>query len=65
MFENTVLRDTFQIKMEEETGGEKCILRSFVAFTGEPDITRVSKSRRIKYFGYVERMGRREMLTRL
>jgi hypothetical protein len=58
--ENTVLRKTFGTKMEEEIGGRRKMHdKEFNGFYWSLNIIRAIKSTGIRYFGNVERMGKR------
>jgi hypothetical protein len=60
VFENTVLKRIFGPKRDEVTGGwKKLHNEEFHSLYSSPSIIRMIKSRRMRWVGHVERMGRR------
>jgi hypothetical protein len=64
LFENRVLRGIFGPKRDEVTGEwRKLHSGELHNFYSSPDIIRQIKSRRMRWAGHVERMGRRNNCT--
>ena len=65
VFENRMLRRVFEPKRDEVTIGEwkKLHNEEFSDLYSLPKILRVVKSRRMRWAGHVERMGRGEVCT--
>jgi hypothetical protein len=62
VFENRVLRRKFGPKRDEVTGGwRKLHNEELHNLYSSPSMIRVIKSRRMRWVGHVERMGRRGM----
>jgi hypothetical protein len=60
VFEDRVLRKIFGPKRDEVTGGwRKRHNEELLNLYSSPSIIRMIKTRRMKWAGYVERMGRR------
>jgi hypothetical protein len=60
VFENKVLRRIFGPKRDEVTGEWRRLLnKELYALYSSPNITRVMKSRRLRWAGHVARMGER------
>jgi hypothetical protein len=60
VFENRVLRRIFGPKRDEVTGDWRRLHnKELYALYSSPNIIRVMKSRRLRWAGYVERMGER------
>jgi hypothetical protein len=63
VFENRVLRKIFGPKREEDGSWRKLYNYEFHSLYSSPNIVRVIKSRRMRWAGRVERMGRGEVIT--
>jgi hypothetical protein len=64
VFENKVLRRIFGPKRDEVTGEWRRLHNNeLYALHSSPNIIRVIKSRRLRWAGYVARMGRGEVHT--
>jgi hypothetical protein len=62
VFENRVLRRTFESKRDEVTGEWRRLHnKELYALYSSPNIIRVMKSRRLRWAGHVARMGRGEV----
>jgi hypothetical protein len=57
VFENRVLRRIFGPKRDEVTGGWRKLHKELHGLYSLPSIIRVIKARRVRWVGYVERMG--------
>jgi hypothetical protein len=63
VFENRVLRRIFAPKREEDGSWRKLHNDELHSLYSSPNIVRVIKSRRMRWVGHVERMGKGEVFT--